>query len=129
MLKMKPALVSFLLHLASTDGRKEFNQEKFHTITEEGWIFIEGLCNILTTFKNATSLLRGDRYQTFTQALPTLRKLKSFLIDGAEGNLLLTCSTCKPIAAYMKKYESDEYFPLVVHNLKACCSVLLEQFK
>ena len=91
-------------------------------------VFIEGLCNILTPFKNATCLLSGESYPTFIQALPTLRKLKNFLIDASEGALLSTSSTCKPIAAYIRQYHSDEYFDEVVRKLKPCCSVLLEQF-
>ena len=96
-LKIKSALVTFLLHLSTTDGRKEFNRKKLPLITEEEWIFLEGLCYILTPFKNATCLLSGELYPTFTQALPTLRKLKSLLIDGAEGSLYLLVVHANPL--------------------------------
>ena len=129
MLKIKPALVTFLLHLETSDGRKEFHNKKLRSISEVEWIFIESLCNVLTPFKNATCLLSGDSYPTFTQALPTLRKIKSFLMEGAEGNLLSIYSTCKPIADYMNKYDSEDHMMRIVRRLKTCCAVLLEQFK
>ena len=128
MLKLKAPLGTFLLHLTTAEGKKEFNQKKLPQITETEWVFIEGLCNILNPFKNATCLLSGESYPTFIQAMPTLRKLKKFLIDASEGTLLSTSSTCKPIAEYIKQYHHDEYFDEVVCKLKACCSVLLEQF-
>jgi hypothetical protein len=130
MLKLKPAFVTFMLHLETSDGKREFNRKGLPKISEREWIFIEGLCWILTPFKNVTSFLSGDEYPTFTQALPLLQRLKTFLMSAADGGDLFTKdSSCKPIADYVKQNEDFDDFDDVVRDLKACCVTMLSQFK
>jgi hypothetical protein len=128
MMKLKAAFVTFLYHLGTSDGKKEFNRKVLPSISEEEWIFIEGLCLILTPFKNVTSYLSGDKYPTFTRALPLLRQLKTFL-TSADEDLFSKTSSCKPIAEYVKRYEDLCHFQVTLQKLKACCVTLLSTFR
>ena len=128
MLKLKSAIMSFVHHLNTVDGKREFNYKKIPDLLEQEWVLIEGLCLILQPFKRVTSKLSGSKYPTFSQALPNLRRLKIFLIKAQDG--LFTKETdVVPIKAFVEKYFNEEFFQDVIGDLKACCSVLLDRFR
>lgn len=128
MLKIKQALQMFLVHLTTTAGRKEFKRKVLKPVSEEEWVFIEGLCLILTPFNDATKKLSADTYPTIAQALPTIRQLQDFLKACCTRNLLSVTSTCKPISDFFQKYQDEVNMKSVASNLKGCATLLLKNF-
>jgi len=72
--------------------------------------------------------LSGSKYPTFSQALPYLRRLKIFL-EKAQDRLFTVETDVQPIKEFIDKYCEEEFFHLVLIDLKACCRVLLNKFK
>lgn len=128
MLKLKTGITSFLYHLKTVAGRKEFNYKKLPDVSEQDWVLIEGVCLVLQPFKNVTSKLSGNKYPTFSQALPYLRSLKMFLAN-AEENLFTKESDIIPVKEFVHKYIDEDYFQNVIIDLKMCCRELHEKFK
>jgi len=82
----------------------------------------------LQPFKNVTEKLSVSKYPTFSQALPYLRRLKIFL-RKAQDRLFTRETDVQPKKKFMDKYSEEEFFHLIVIDLKACCRVLLNKFK
>jgi hypothetical protein len=80
-IKLKGAIQHFLMFLKSVNGKREFSKKKLPDLVEEEWALLSGLCIILKLFKNVTENLSGEKYSTFSHALPLLRILKNFLFD------------------------------------------------
>jgi hypothetical protein len=125
-LELKTSFVTFLHHLRTSEGKEEFNRQTLPPTSEEEWIFIDGLCLVLTPFKNVTSYLSGNKYPTFTKALPQLRLSKTFLLS-AQDYLLSNASSCGPAAEYCTLNEDFDNFHRIVQKFKACCAKLLEE--
>ena len=127
LLKLKSGLQSFAHYLKTSDGKKEFSYKKLPDVTQQDWVLIEGLCVVLQPFKNVTAKLSGSNYPTFAQALPYLRRLKFFL-QKAEDRLFTMDTDVQPIKKFIENYCEEEFFHLVLIDLKACCRVLLNKF-
>jgi hypothetical protein len=97
---------------------------------EDDRILVKGLCCILAPFKHVSNLLSDEQYQTFIEALPTLCQLKDFLVEVVDdAKMLSKRSTNASISTFMRKDEHCSSIPVLVHKLKACAKLLLEQFK
>jgi hypothetical protein len=103
-------------------GKKDFN---LLSISEKKWVFIEGLFLVLTPLKLVTSYLSGEKYPTFTQVLPLLRRLKTFWMSS-QDNLFSEDSSCAPIAEYVKLHEKSDRVDEVVIKLKVYCTTFTD---
>jgi hypothetical protein len=80
-LKWKTALVTSLHHLKSADRKKAFNRKTLPSMSEKVWIFIEGLCLVLTPFKRVTVYLSGEKYPTVASAVTLSEKIRSLALQ------------------------------------------------
>jgi hypothetical protein len=64
---------------------------KLKAIDEREWATIQGLLELFSMFDVATKHLSGEKYSSFTTALPLLRKIKRHLCDESLFDFSSTC--------------------------------------
>jgi hypothetical protein len=60
------------------NGKREFSRKCLPDLEEEDWALLSGVRVLCQPFKDATTLLSGEKYPTFFHAFPLLPTLKSF---------------------------------------------------
>ena len=125
-IKLKGAIQQFSAFLKSVSGKKDFNRKKLPDIYEEDWALLSGLCIILKPFKDVTEILSGEKYPTFSQALPLLRTLENFLSDH---NLFSEdVIHRKPSHVDLEAYIGEDFFSSTLLTLKNCQNTILADF-
>ena len=71
-LLLKDEIQTFLHHLTTASGKREFNCVWLPCITDENWCMIHAVSILLQPFASATSKLSGEKYPSFVQAMPML---------------------------------------------------------
>ena len=84
-------------------------EKKLPDIYEEDWALLSGLCIILKPFKDVTEILSGEKYPTFSQALPLLRTLENFLSDHNlfSEDVFYSISIYSRFPFFLLKYEGS----------------------
>jgi len=88
--------------------------------------FLSGLCTILKPFKDVTEILSGEKYPTFSQALPLLRTFENFESDQDLFNEDVI--NRKSSHVDLRTYIGEDSFSSTVLTLKNYQSKILKDF-
>ena len=127
-IQLKDGIQQFLVHLKSMNGKREFNRKCLPDLEEEDWALLSGVCVLCQPFKDATTLLSGEKYPTFCHAFPLLRTLKSVLSqeDLFEETFLRQSRGSSHL--HLLLYTTEDFYPTITLYLKACQRTILESF-
>ena len=79
-LELRVHLDGFCSYIHTEEGRSKFNNcSKIAPISHEQWFILENVRNILKLFDNATEVLSGEKYPTWSLTVPVLRTIKDYL--------------------------------------------------
>ena len=131
-LRLKDEVCTFLHHLTTSSGKKDFNRVKLPGISEEKWCLIHGLCILLEPFNTATTKLSGEKYPTFVFALPVLRLLKKLLMNANMFALNTdddATDDTKDLKVFKENYGAEDFYDNVTTKLDIVRHALLHEFK
>eukprot|EP00815_Leptocylindrus_aporus_P004812 CAMPEP_0116058570 /NCGR_PEP_ID=MMETSP0322-20121206/5273_1 /TAXON_ID=163516 /ORGANISM="Leptocylindrus danicus var. apora, Strain B651" /LENGTH=250 /DNA_ID=CAMNT_0003542773 /DNA_START=797 /DNA_END=1546 /DNA_ORIENTATION=+ len=128
---MRSSIVQFESFYKSSRGKKEFQgtNSKFPELTTEKWALIRGLRMLLKPFDSVTKYLSGEKYPSYTAAMPILREVKGILSNTTLFDMSDRACTNKKFKLNFKRDFSEyPFFERVVNLLEECRIFLLEEF-
>ena len=88
-LDLRVHLDGFCSYIHTEEGRLKFNNcSKIVPISHEQWFMLENVRNILDLFDNATEVLSGGKYSTWSLTVPVLRTIKDCLHEYKVTNMI-----------------------------------------
>jgi hypothetical protein len=127
-IQLNDGIQQFLVHLKSMNGKREFNRKYLPDLEEEDWTLLSGVHVLCQPFKDATTLLSGEKYPTFCHAFPLLHTLKSVLSQENLFEETFLRQSRGSSHLHLLPYSTEDFYPTITLYFKACQRRILESF-